>query len=586
MPDTPSTSSFTLAKRIFASYMQPHLSALFKAFFCMVISGLATALHAWLIKPVLDGIFIAQNGLLLYYIPIIIVVLSLILGVADYFQTIIMKSMGQKVLTHMQITLYAHLLHADMAFILQESSAKLISRLTSDIQLMRRSITSVFTGFVKEGVTLIALIGLMIYHSAFLTFLAFCVFPVAIYPLIKLGKKMRKVTNHTQESLGKFACQLDETFQGIKVVRAYGKEECETNRARVIGEKICNLYIKAAKIESLSSPMMELLGGVAIALVIFYGGGKVMEGTTTAGTFFSFITALIMAYKPLKSLSNLNSILQEGLASASRIFHLLDMQARVISSKNASKLTVKKGHIKCNNVSFSYNNEKKIFNKFNVEIEPGSIIGIVGPSGAGKSTLFTLLLRFYDPQEGTIYIDGQNIQEVTLESLRSQISYVSQEVFLFDDSVAANIAYGKAEATREEIKKAASQAEAHHFIMQLPHGYDTIIGPHGFTLSGGQRQRISIARALLRPTPLLLLDEATSALDSASEQAIQTALKRLMKDKTSIIIAHRFSTLYHADSIYVLDDGAIVEKGNHQELMQLEGLYYSLYKKQLLSDDR
>lgn len=567
-----------LLHRLIASYIRPYLKQFGLALACMIVVAITTAGNAWLMQPALDEVFFNKNYTLLYLVPLAILVLGLIKGMGSYGQALIVKNIGQRIITDMQLALYTHLVHADLALLNQYSSGNLLSRFTNDIATLRRSVTTVFTGLAKELLTLIFLIGLMFYQNAILACIAFFVVPLAVFPVVRMGRRMRKISHQTQEKLGDFTEKMEETFQGIRTVKAYQQEHYEISHIRTIMEGIYTLFAKATRVESLASPIMEILGSLAIAAIIWYGGSQVIQGTTTPGAFFSFITALLIAYKPLKSISGLNTALQEGLAAAKRLFLLLDTQPLITDSPDAKPLVFTEGHITFQHVVFHYTPKKPALSDISFDVPAGKTVALVGPSGGGKSTIFNLLLRFYDPEQGTLTIDGQDIRNITLASLRSHISFVSQDVVLFDKTVGANIAYAKPLASSEEIMHAAQLAAAHDFIMELPQGYGTVIGQNGFTLSGGQRQRIAIARAILKNSPILLLDEATSALDTASEHHIQQALATLMKGRTTIVIAHRLSTVVHADIIYVLKKGKIVESGNHHTLLAQQGVYSSLYK--------
>jgi subfamily B ATP-binding cassette protein MsbA len=480
----------------------------------------------------------------------------------------------------MQIQLFDHFMHADLGMFNTQASGRLVSRFTNDIQLMRNAASSVLTGLAKELLTLVALIGVMFYMSWELSLIAFLLFPTAILPVVRLGKRMRKIVSGTQKELGDFTAQLDETFQGVRVVKAYGREGYEVNRARATIERLFRLYIKQSRIQAAASPIMEVLGGIGIAAVIAYGGSQVFAGETTPGAFFSFIAAMLMAYKPVRAIAGLNTQLQEGLAATQRLYTVLDTPPTVQDRPDAQPLEVNEGALEINNLSFYYEPEVKALDDISLKVPPGKMAALVGPSGSGKSTIMNLLLRFYEYEHGRITIDSQEIRDVTLESLRHHIGLVSQDVMLFDDSAAANIAYGREGATREEIVEAARAADADRFIRELPEGYDTRIGPHGVKLSGGQRQRLSIARAMLKNAPILLLDEATSALDTQSERSVQKALDELMQHRTTLVIAHRLSTVQHADIIYVLEKGRIVESGTHEQLKNRRGLYATLHSMQ------
>lgn len=581
MVDYSQSSTWYLVRRLLKDYIVPYKVTLWVAIICMIIVAVTTAVQAKLIEPVLDEIFINKELSLLVYVSLLVFGVSVLKGIASYGQLLTMKFIGQRVLADMQLQLYKHVLSLDIASLHAQGTGKLISRFTNDIMLMRRSISTVLTGIVKDFIMLIGLVGLMFYQNWGLAVMAFTVFPVAIYPIVRLGKRMRKISGQTQEELGNYTAKLDETFQGIKLIQAYARESYEYDKAETIIERLFGLYMKAARTESLSSPIMETLGGVAIAGVVAYGGYQVIEGYTTAGAFFSFITALMLAYRPLKGLSSFNTSLQEGLAAARRFFHMIDTVSCIQNADKAKPLIVSGGGVLLENVVFSYSDNVAALKGVTLDIPAGKTVALVGRSGSGKSTIMHLLLRFYDVDSGTITIDGQSIEGVTLESLREHVAVVSQDITLFDDTVYQNILYGNLHATKEQVMEAARLAAADEFIVQLPEGYDTQVGQHGFKLSGGQRQRIAIARAILKNAPILLLDEATSSLDSVSEQHIHAALDHLMQGRTTLVIAHRLSTIKNADIIYVMDAGVIVDSGSHQSLLDSSPHYKELYTQQL-----
>lgn len=575
-------SNFYIIKRLFKEHIKPYLGKLFFAVICMMIVAGSTATNAWLIQPALDKIFLEKNSAMLTIIPLAVIFIAVIKGIATYFQGFLMKYMGQSIVTDMQIRLYEHLIYADLGYINSQSYGKLISRFTNDINLMRSSVSTLLTSIAKDFFTVIALIGVMFYQSVILSLIAFTIFPLIIIPLIRLGKRMRKLANSTQEELGNYTSKLDDTFHSIKVIKSFCQEAYEIKKAKTISKTIFKLYTKAARTEFLSSPLIETVSGVSVAAVIWYGGNQVINGITTPGSFFSFIIAFISAYKPMKSLADLNTSLQEGLTAARRLFTVLDIEPAIKDSEGAVELTIENGNVKFDHVTFSYNKHKPVLNNVVLEFPAGKTTALVGPSGGGKTTISNLLLRFYDRSFGKILIDDQDIKNVKISSLRKNISIVSQDVMLFDDTIFANIAYGikdQENVTKEMVMKAAEAAAAHDFIVSLSEGYDTKIGQNGLKLSGGQRQRIAIARAILKDAPILILDEATSALDPVSEKYVQVALENLRKNRTTIIIAHRLSTIENADLIYVIKNGEVVEQGNHKILLEQDGEYAKLYKK-------
>ena len=573
-------SSFYLVSRLLSDYIRPFIKNLLLAAFFMIVVAGATAALAWIVQPAMDDVFGKRDQDMLYIITLAIIGITIVKSGAMYAQNVLMGYVGHRIVTTMQLKLYDHLLHSDLALINSFSSGNLISRFNNDITILRQSVTKVLTGIAKDLVMLVALVSIMFYQDAMLAFIAFLAFPIAIYPIMRLGKRMRKVSRNTQNELGNFTTQLDETFQGIRVIKSYSRENFETTRSKNIVAQLLKHYFKATRTESAVSPIMETLTGFMIAGVIWYGGSRVIMGQSETGPFFSFIAAMFFAYRPLKSLSVLNTKLQEGLAAAKRLFTLLDVKPEISEDADAPDLTLYDGAIRFDNVSFGYERNKQALTNISFDIPAGKTVALVGASGSGKSTIMNLLLRFYDPNRGKITIDSTNIARVTLPSLRESMAMVSQDVVLFDDTIRANIAYGRPEATEEEITEAAYNAAAHDFIVELEEGYNTLIGQHGLKLSGGQRQRIAIARAMLRNAPILLLDEATSALDPISEQQIQAALERLMRNRTTLVIAHRLSTIQSADLIYVVEKGKIIESGTHEELLDNQGIYTKLYTTQ------
>ena len=498
-------------------------------------------------------------------------------GLANYGQAVLMSFVGLRIVTDTQHRLYAHLMQLELGFFHDSPTGNLLSRFTIDINMMRNAVSNALTGFGKDFLTLIFLVGVMFWQDWMLALIAFVVFPIAVFPIVRLGRRMRKVTVNTQEEMGQFTTLLEQTFQGARVVKAYGMEEYEKGRVRTIAERIFNLVFKAARTRSLASPIMETLGGLAVALVIFYGGLRVIDNSMDPGSFFSFITALLLAYEPMKRLANLNASLQEGLAGAQRLFVLLDREPHIQEMPDAHELEITGGALHLDQVKFSYVSDQPALDNVTIDVPAGKTVALVGPSGAGKSTILNLIPRFYDVDGGKISIDDNDITKLTFASLRGAVALVSQDVTLFDDTIRANIAYGRPEASEEQIIEAAKNAAAHDFIVEMPDGYDTYVGERGTKVSGGQRQRLAIARAMLKNAPILLLDEATSALDTESERRIQEALKKLMQGRTTLVIAHRLSTVMDADLIHVIDQGKLTESGSHDELMALDGLYAKLY---------
>jgi ATP-binding cassette, subfamily B, bacterial MsbA len=570
-------STRTLVQRLLVGYVRPHVGAILLGVVAMGLAAAATAANAWLMQPVLDDVFVRRDATMLYLIPLAVIASAFVKGAGTYAQAMLMTRVGQRILTQVQTELFGHLMRADLAFFHDTPTGGLISRFTNDVGLMRSAITQSLTGIAKDMLTVVFLVALMFYQDWEMALIAFVAFPLAVFPILRIGRRLRKVSTNTQAEVGFLASLLEETFQGARHVKAYGMEAYETARATTVIENLYRLTMKATRTRSATHPIMETLGSFAIALVILYGGGRVVAGSTTPGVFFSFITALLLAYQPVKNLANLNANLQEGLAAAARVFALLDLEPQIRNRPGAVPLAAGPGEIRFEDVQFSYAPDKQALQGISLVVPAGRTVALVGPSGGGKTTLLNLIPRFYDVERGRVLIDGSDVRDVTLESLRSRIAIVSQEVSLFHDTVRANIAYGRADASDADIRRAAALASAAEFIEALPQGYDTLVGERGTKLSGGQRQRIAIARALLKNAPILLLDEATSALDNESERAVQAALATLMQGRTTLVVAHRLSTIADADLIYVVEGGRIIEHGRHAELVARGRTYARLY---------
>jgi subfamily B ATP-binding cassette protein MsbA len=573
-------STSYLLKRIIKECVVIHWRTFLISIALMLVIAGTTSFHAWLIKPALDKVFVQKDHFWLIWIPIVVLLVTVIKGFATYFQLLTMNILSMRITADLRKRLYAHFIKSDIAKLHNRSSGDMTASIMNEVSSVVGLIGTIMNGSIKQFLTLGSLIIVMFYQSIELSLIAFIGFPLAAYPIYKIGRRLRNMSFKNQEIAGKFASQLNDTLQYSKLVKSYNCEDFEINRMSKVIEAMFKLSKKISRLSLISSPFVESLAGIGVAAVIWYGGTKVINGTTTTGAFFSFFAAMMMAYRPLKSVSGMNSGIQMGLAAATRFYRMLDERQDIVDKANAVDLKNVKGDIQLRDVSFRYVEDKITLSDVNIEVKAGQTVALVGHSGGGKSTIMSMILRFYDPEKGMVIIDGHDIRDLSLHSVRSSMSVVNQEVMLFDDTVLENLRYGKEGATEEQIIAAAKMAEADEFIRQLPRGYQTQIGQNGIRLSGGQRQRIAIARAILYDAPILLLDEATSALDPISERLIKNALAKLMKGKTSIVIAHRLSTVIHANKIFVISEGKVVESGNHKELIEKGGAYANLYSKQ------
>ncbi len=551
----------------------------------MLVVGATTSALAFLVKPALDEIFLKRNSDMLMWIPVAVIVIYLIKGVCNYTQTILMSFIGQRVVADLRNNLYRQIQMQSLSFFTKNPTGILMSRITSDVGYVQGAVSEAVTSLLKDSFTLICLVFVIFYRDWQLAIIAMFVFPLTIYPIAKFGAKMRNIATRTQVTIGSLTTLLQETISGTRIVKAFSMEEYENRRFAKENEHLFKLALKSVSVNAVSSPFMEFLGGIGIAAIIFYGGYQVIKGVSTPGTFFSFLTALIMLYEPVKRLTNVNNTIQQGIAGAVRVFSIIDIVPDIKNDADAIELPKISQGIDIRNVTFRYE-ETPVLKNINLSIKAGEVVAFVGMSGGGKTTLVNLIPRFYDVSQGQILIDGHDIRHVTIESLRGQIGIVTQQTILFNDTVRNNIAYGNIEKTDEDIIQAAKAANAHDFIMNLPKGYDTVIGEQGAKLSGGERQRISIARALLKDAPILILDEATSSLDTEAEIEVQDALEYLMKGRTTLIIAHRLSTIRNAHRILVLANGEIVEEGTHESLLEKRGEYFKFYSMQFKDENR
>jgi subfamily B ATP-binding cassette protein MsbA len=569
-----------LVGRLWRDYLRHHLGKIAAASICMILAAAATGAQAYMVQPALDELLVEGNEKLLWILPLAFVGIVLVKGLSTYGQTILMQGLALEIIRKIQNQMFDRIVGADLAYIDSNPTGTVIARFISDALLMREALSSSFTGLIRDVLTTLALVSVMFYTNWCMSLITIIVFPVAAILVIKLGRRMRRVVRSTQAEYGQLTSFLDDVLKGIRQVKAYGMERHESERANGLFLKLKGLYFKAVKTRAGAVPILEALGGLVFAGILAYGGYQAARGQITVGSFMAFFAAMLMAYQPMRRIANLNIGLQAGLAAAERVFHIVDYSRAITETPDASPLAIKGGHVRLEQVDFSYSDDIPTLVDVTLEAPPGKVVALVGPSGAGKSTVLNLIPRFYDVKSGAVTIDGQNIRDATLESVREAVGLVSQDTMLFDDTVRANIAYGRLDATEDEIIAAAKAAAADGFVRRLPKGYDTVVGERGVILSGGQRQRLSIARAMLKNAPILLLDEATSALDTESERKVQAALKRLMEGRTTIVIAHRLSTVVEADIIYVFDRGQVVETGSHAELSTGDGLYARLNQMQ------
>jgi len=571
------TASWPLIRRMFRLYVRPYLGSLGVAVLLMLLAAAMTGAMAKLMEPIIDRVFTQRDRSMLWPVAGAVMTVFVVRGFATYGHTVIMNKLAQRSIADIQRDMFAHLVYADLAFFHGQQSGMLLSRFVSDVNQIRSALLQSMTGLGKNLFTLIFLLGVMFYQDWKLTLISIFAFPAAAFFVARLGKKLRKVSTNTQVEMGQLTSMLGQAFQGSKHVKSYGMEEFEKARVNKNIDRILNLMHRAFRVSASATPISEALSGLAIVTIIVYGGMQVMAGESTAGKLFSFIAAFLLAYEPMKRLAQLNNVMQMGLAAVDRLFQMLDMPPAIADRPDAVALEAKNPSVTFDDVHFTYADGTAALRGVSFTVPAGGTVALVGESGSGKSTILNLIPRFYDVTGGAIRIDSTDIRDVTLKSLRGSMALVSQEVAIFNDAVRDNIAYGTEGATEEQIIAAAKNAAAHDFIMDLPQGYDTIVGENGVKLSGGQRQRISIARAMLRNAPLLLLDEATSALDTQSERLVQSALDRLQEGRTTIVVAHRLSTIMDADVIYVLSEGRIVESGKHEDLLSAGGPYSRLY---------
>lgn len=561
------------------SLIQDNWGKLFLAMGCMLVVATSTSATAFLVKPVLDDIFFKKDIVMLKVIPLVVILIYFLRGAGYYGQEYLMNYVGESIIRRLRNNLYDRIQDLPLSFFQKEKTGVLISRITNDVNIIKAMVSTAVTGSLRDVFTIVGLTIVIFYRDWKMALFALVILPVAFYPVVEFGRRVRRVSTGCQEAMADLSSFLHETFVGNKIVKAFGMESYEKKRFSEKTHNLFRLEMKAVIAKSLSSPIMEFLGGVGIAFVIWYGGSRVISGASTAGTFFSFMAAVLMLYDPVKKLSHLNNAVQQGLAAADRIYDVIERESDIREVPNPVIIQPGPHSVTFRNVFLKYD-EENVLKDINLDVGAGDILALVGMSGGGKTSLVNLIPRFYDVSKGAILIDGVDIRNASVASLRSQIAVVTQDTILFNDTVRNNIAYGNTKAPDEEIEKAAKAAYAYDFIQNFPDKFNTKIGELGGRLSGGEKQRICIARALLKDAPILILDEATSSLDTESEMLVQKALENLMKGRTTFVIAHRLSTISYAHRIIVIVDGRIVEQGKHEELIMLEGEYSKLHRMQ------
>lgn len=584
-----SPSSVPLIKRLVSTYLRPYTRQVLGAVLCLLIAASMTALFARLIQPVMDDVLSRAGSdpsarAMILPIGLSIFTCFAVRGLAGYGQTVQMSRIGQWIIRDIQNDLFRHLVRLDLGFHNANPAGQLTSRMVSDVNVMRAAVTDALAGIASSALTLLFLIIVMIIQDWQLSLIAFITLPVASFLVSYLGKKLRNISKSIQDHTATLTDRLAEVFSGIRMIQSYGLEQTESARMAGTVEQVRKHSIKSVRVSEMLTPINEILIGITVFTIIVYGGYKIAHGDATPGSLMSFIAAFALAYEPMKKLGKMNNVLQLGLGAAERVFALMDTPTKMTDTPDAQPLTLSSPPtITFDHVSFQYHTNDtltdpaKTLSDIDLIFPSGKVTALVGPSGGGKSTLINLILRFYDPSAGRIFINGDNMRSLTIDSVRSHMALVSQDVTLFNATVRDNILLGRMDADMAMVIAAARAAAAHDFIMELPNGYDTIIGASGVLLSGGQRQRLSIARAMLRNAPILLLDEATSALDNESERAIQESLSALQSGRTTIVIAHRLSTIRHADQIVVMDGGRVIEAGRHDELIAHGGMYARLH---------
>ena len=569
-------------KRLYKDYSKKYINKILISVLFGILVAVSTSAIAWLLDPAIKKIFVEKDQSLIFIIPLLIIVAFTVKGFALYFAKAIMIRVAEEIKKTLQFQMAKSLINADTQIIDQKHSGKFISNLTYDVNQITNMLSTAILNLFKDSLTLFGLLFVMFYQNWKLSLIAIIMIPIAGMASKTLGKRVGKVVTEAQEKSGFLNTHLIELFKNHKLIKIFQREDYESKRTDGHLDQLKEKNIKINTVFVRLSPIMETLTGIMIAILIFYSGKLALNNEIEIGNFFSFLAAMMLAYQPVRALSNLNMILKQGLSAANRILPIIDNQNNIIDQEGSQDINITNSEIKFNNINFKYNaDEKNILTNVNLNITGGKMTSLVGHSGAGKSTILNLIPRFYDVQSGDIMIDDQSIYKVKIKSLRDQISLVSQDTTLFDDTIKNNIRYAKDNVSDEEIVTAAKFSYAHEFIDKLPNKYETMIGENGIRLSGGEKQRLSIARAMIKKSPIILLDEATSSLDAETESKIQGALKILTKDRTTIVIAHRLSTILNSDQIYIIDAGNVVAKGKHDELLDNSELYKNFYEKQI-----
>ena len=576
-------NNIEILKRLYKDYTKKYLNKIFLAVFFSILVAGSTSATAWLLDPAIEKIFINKDQTLILVIPFFIIVAFATKGISLYFAKVLMIIVSEEVKKKIQTDMLSSFIKADTELIENKHSGKYVSNLNYDVSQITHMLSSSLLNIFKDSLTLIGLLTVMFIQNWRLSLIAIIMIPIASITAKKLGKRITKVTTEAQERSGDLNKYLIDLFKNHKIIKIFQRENFESARSEKFVNKLKEKQIKIFTVFIRATPIMEILTGIMIAILIFYSGKLIMTGQLSINNFFSFLAAMMLAYQPVKSLATINIGIGQGLSAGKRILPIIDAKVKISKNESGKKLLLNNGSIKFNNVSFNYlsNTENKVLKNINIEINGEKMTALVGHSGSGKSTMLNLIPRIYDPINGNILVDEEDIKNINLDSLRKEISIVDQNTTLFDDTVLNNIKYAKPTASRDEVVKASELAMCSDFISKLENGFDTMIGENGVKLSGGEKQRLSIARAFLKDSKIILLDEATSSLDSDTEEKIQKALAKLTSNKTTIVIAHRLSTILNSDKIYVLDKGSVVAQGKHDQLLNSSNIYKNFYNKQI-----